>query len=437
MSSRSRNDDRPNVAVGQQLERMLAVAHRARRPVLLEGPTGVGKSEVVAGVAAQLGIELRVLDLSLLEPPDLVGLPFREGGRTVYAAPAILPKDGEGIVLLEELNRAERYIRQPALQLLSARTLHEYVLPEGWSVFAAVNPEGESYEVIRLDPALRARFCQLRVHADRKQWLAWALGQRVHRAVLHVARTHDRFVESVAPRTWKYVSDLLCAMSRGELADEDFLSLLLGGYLPGPWVRVLLASLKKVGWELDVDVYAILKGYAPGTAEARSVVEIVEQGQTDKVDELTLRVQAVVEGAELSALVGRGDFDLEAFEVFLSDLPGDHREMLQEALGANMGAVQVLDLGPDAVLTRYHDGEVRSAVLAWAQDSVRRHRAWALGTSVPAALEEREDLVELLKSATVRRNVGCFLNDLGPHWAPRVEEGLRGLGMVPLRGGAQ
>ena len=34
--------------------------------------------------------------------------------------------------MLEELNRAERYIQQPALQLLSARKLHEYELPEGW-----------------------------------------------------------------------------------------------------------------------------------------------------------------------------------------------------------------------------------------------------------------------------------------------------------------
>jgi hypothetical protein len=43
--------------------------------------------------------------------------------------------------MLEELNRAERYIQQPALQLLTARRLHEYTLPPGWVCFAAVNPE--------------------------------------------------------------------------------------------------------------------------------------------------------------------------------------------------------------------------------------------------------------------------------------------------------
>ena len=120
------------VPVGPRLERVLTVAYRARRAVLLEGPTGVGKSEIVRRVAQSLSIETIVLDLSLLEPPDLVGLPVVRDGRTEYALPHVLPSGGAGILLLEELNRAERYIQQPALQLLTARRLHEYVLPDGW-----------------------------------------------------------------------------------------------------------------------------------------------------------------------------------------------------------------------------------------------------------------------------------------------------------------
>ena len=117
--------------LGPRVEAILEVAYRSRRPVLLEGATGIGKSELVAHVARKLGISHIVLDLSLLEPPDLVGLPVIEDGRTRYAVPRFLPRDGAGILMLEELNRAERYIQQPALQLLTARALHEYVLPDG------------------------------------------------------------------------------------------------------------------------------------------------------------------------------------------------------------------------------------------------------------------------------------------------------------------
>ncbi|MCU0657370.1 MAG: hypothetical protein MUF64_19555, partial [Polyangiaceae bacterium] len=42
--------------VGPRLEAVLEIAYRARRPVLLEGPTGIGKSEVVQGLARRLGV---------------------------------------------------------------------------------------------------------------------------------------------------------------------------------------------------------------------------------------------------------------------------------------------------------------------------------------------------------------------------------------------
>ncbi|MCA8956874.1 MAG: hypothetical protein KDC87_12425, partial [Planctomycetes bacterium] len=73
--------DRPDSAprglpIGDRVIELLGVAYRTRRPVLLEGTTGIGKSEIVAEFAARAGIDFTVLDLSLLEPPDLVGLPL-------------------------------------------------------------------------------------------------------------------------------------------------------------------------------------------------------------------------------------------------------------------------------------------------------------------------------------------------------------------------
>ncbi|MCB9882928.1 MAG: AAA family ATPase [Planctomycetes bacterium] len=110
---------------------LLDIAWRARRNVLLEGPTGIGKSAVVQQFAARAGIGFVVLDLSLLEPPDLVGLPVIREGRTHDAVPSELPTSVHGVLMLEELDRAEIPVMQPALQLLSARRLHDYELPPG------------------------------------------------------------------------------------------------------------------------------------------------------------------------------------------------------------------------------------------------------------------------------------------------------------------
>ena len=206
----------PHIPLGPRLEAVLGLAYRARRSVLLEGPTGIGKSEIVRHVAEELGIQTIVLDLSLLEPPDLVGLPVISEGRTTYAVPHVLPQSGAGILMLEELNRAERYIQQPALQLLTARRLHEYELPPDWVCFAAVNPETGDYQVTTLDRALRARFLELSVRADRASWLAWAQLHGIHSGIVKLVQAHERIFEDVPPRTWTYASQIL-----GALRPED------------------------------------------------------------------------------------------------------------------------------------------------------------------------------------------------------------------------
>src|SRR5690606_38337971 len=148
-----------------------------------------------------------------------------------YALPRFLPQGGAGILMLEELNRAERYIQQPALQLLTARSLHEYVLPEGWTCFAAINPENGDYQVTPLDAALRARFLQLPVRADRAIWLAWASANGVHPAVIALARAHERIFESVPPRSFTHAAQVLSAMQPQELADAVLVRDVLAGYL--------------------------------------------------------------------------------------------------------------------------------------------------------------------------------------------------------------
>src|SRR5262249_34869085 len=114
------------------------------------------------------------------EPPDLVGMPKLDGSSTRYLPPAFLPTTGKGLLVFEELNRCPNYMRAPCLQLLTARTLNDYVLPPGWLPCAAINPAGEEYDVQDLDPALLSRFVVLGVRADREEWLAWAEAHNLH-----------------------------------------------------------------------------------------------------------------------------------------------------------------------------------------------------------------------------------------------------------------
>src|SRR4029453_2154031 len=110
------------VPAGEHLIELLSLAYKADQPVLLGGRHGVGKSELLAQAAARLGIGFIVRDLSLMEPPDLVGIPkVGKDRKTYYAIPAWLPDVGRGLLALEELNRCPRYMRAPCMQLLTTR----------------------------------------------------------------------------------------------------------------------------------------------------------------------------------------------------------------------------------------------------------------------------------------------------------------------------
>ncbi|MBK7774169.1 MAG: AAA family ATPase [Sandaracinaceae bacterium] len=421
------------IPIGPRLEAVLEVAYRARRAVLLEGPTGIGKSEIVRRVAERLGIETVVLDLSLLEPPDLVGLPIIASGRTTYAVPRILPEGGAGILMLEELNRAERYIQQPALQLLTARRLHEYTLPEGWVCFAAVNPETADYQVTPLDRALRARFMNLSVRADRAAWLAWAQVSAVHPAIIALAQSHERILDDVPPRTWTYASQILDALTPEETADGSLLRDALGGYLPATWVELLANGRDKWSSQLPFDVRALLTDYAPRSPLALEIKGYRERGQTDRLDELSTRLARLLEGPEAGVLVAQKQLSLASFEALLADLPGDQRERLQDALGHNPTATSLVDVTPAELLQNYAGSAAEKKILAWKADPLRQHRAGLAVTALRAHLTQQAKGTDLRKSNVVRTCLGQLLPQLKERWALPLVDTMKTLGITPIR----
>lgn len=430
-TSPSRPSPRAPVPVGPRLQAVLEIAYRARRPVLLEGPTGIGKSQVVQQVAERLGIRHEVLDLSLLEPSDLVGLPVIADDRTSYARPRFLPSDGAGILLLEELNRAERYVQQPALQLLSARRLHDYVLPDGWCVMAAVNPEDGEYQVTPLDAALRARFLNLAVRADRAEWLRWAEQNGVHPAVLKLARNHDQILADVPPRSWTYVSDLLRSLTVPEMWDDTLVRSVLGGYLPQAWVTLLLAE--KASWaDPDgLDAYRLVREYHEDPALQATLREWASNGRTDALTRAADRVFGLVAGPELGRLVASEQFSLKAFETLLTHLPGDHRERLQEAYGGNPLGIALIGLDLPRILD-LDDSEAAKLIPRWAASPLLRHRVRSAITAVSVHLDDGLRAAQVRRSMPARKTLGRLLRMVGPGLDRSLRDVLRRHDIQPM-----
>lgn len=423
------------IPAGPRLVAALKAAYRARLPALLEGATGIGKSEVVASVARELGVRIIVLDLSLLEPPDLVGLPRVEGNVTRFARPAILPTEGAGILLLEELNRADRAIQQPALQLLSARRLHEYTLPPDWACFAAVNPDDGDYQVSPLDRALRARFLELKVTADRATWLAWAEDHELHPAVLALVRAHESAFESIPPRTWTYAARLLASLTDEELRSDELLRDLFGGYLPGAWLDRFLATRGQ--WErlaLPVDPRALVRD-ADRTPELLAEVRaLVKAGRTDVIAEVVARITAIVGGPEVQLLGAKGELRLDSIDAVLSEFPGDSRDRVLAALAGNALAIPLAELDPSLLLhAAFPSNAVLKKLEAWGRDTSTRYRVTLAVRGVRLFLDKHPDLATLRRSNVLRANLGHLLVRLTEAAAMPLIDALLAAGIAPIR----
>jgi len=198
------------VKAGQPLIEVLSLAYESNQPVLLVGRHGVGKSELVAAAAKSLEINHIVRDLSLMEPPDLAGLPIVENGKMSYASPEFLPSKGKGLLVFEELNRAPRYLQSPCLQLLTARRLNDYILPKNWLPVACINPCDAGYMTEELDAALASRFLKVEVEADIGEWLKWAGNNEVDERICEYVSTLKSFSGNHSnPRSWTYASRIL------------------------------------------------------------------------------------------------------------------------------------------------------------------------------------------------------------------------------------
>lgn len=235
-----------NVSAGPDLVRKVAVAHRADVPLMLHGKHGVGKSELLAVAAKQMGVDLLVRDLSLMEPPDLVGMPELRDGRTYFRPPAALPTGGSGLLVLEELNRCLAYMRAPALQLLTARRLNDYALPPGWLPVACVNDGADGYQVDEIDIALASRFAHVRVEPDVAAWCAWARSADVHPAVVDlVAATPNVFGNASSnPRSWTQAGRIVTAWEHGGDGVEGDLVVLLAGVLDEAFAHALVRTYR-------------------------------------------------------------------------------------------------------------------------------------------------------------------------------------------------
>lgn len=200
------------------LEKEFQGASEYHTPVMLWGPPGVGKSQIVAQVARKNRVDVIDVRLSQMEPSDLRGIPFRVGEVVEWAVPAMLPdaqRHGKrGILFLDEITSAAPSVSAAAYQLILDRRLGQYCVPDGWAIFAAGNRQGDRGITYTMPAPLANRFSHFEVDINLDDWVAWAYANQVDERIIAFLRFRPDLlfdfdpahnpVAFPSPRSWEF-----------------------------------------------------------------------------------------------------------------------------------------------------------------------------------------------------------------------------------------
>jgi MoxR-like ATPase len=186
---------------------------------MIWGPPGVGKSSVVAQVAAEQQLAIIDIRLNQLTPMDFRGVPVPENGITRWFPPEFLPRDGKGILFLDELNMAVPVMQGLAQQLILDRKLGSYVVPEGWFIWAAGNRKEDKATVFDMPAPLANRFVHLEVTPDLDSFKHYAFDQGLDETIIAFLGFRPALLHAFdekehtwpSPRSWEMASQLLTA----------------------------------------------------------------------------------------------------------------------------------------------------------------------------------------------------------------------------------
>lgn len=246
----------------------LLISMGTEQTLMVWGPPGIGKSEIVAQFGLELGMPVSVLLGSQMSPEDLaVPLIDPQTYTTRMCPPDTLMRPEASVIFIDELNGAEPDVMRAFFPLINERRVGSHFFPQGSVVVCAGNPTAHN-SVARPVPAPlmnRMYHVQLKVSSTRG-WLTWAGANGVH------------------PLITDFIGETGLRSLIGPPGDDDQLS-----PTPRGWA---IASRALYGWNVD------RMENAGSPAHARQMQAIVQDAVARKEAEefgawLTRRAQDV------------------------------------------------------------------------------------------------------------------------------------------------
>ena len=323
-------------------------------PVCIWGRHGIGKTELVQEMVTETGCAYAyIAPAQFEEMGDLLGMPTiveNASGQSVteFMPPAWVPQvEGPGILLIDDVNRADDRILRGIMQLLQNYALGTWTLPARWQIILTANPDGGDYSVTPLDHAMLTRMLHITLVFDLQSWTQWAERKGIDSRGINFVLAYPELInqERTTPRT-------LVQFFRALSQIKDFsgqlplVKMLADATLEPETGAAFIGFVREALFDL-VEPAAILQT-SDFTGLSKQLAQKINQ-ETKRLDILAILCTRMTNHllARQAPLSAKEVDQLRAF-LLLDFIPNDLRlKMVQDLAGSEETAIQELLATPE------------------------------------------------------------------------------------------
>ncbi len=187
-----------------QLKELLSKTIPAGLPVMIVGPPGVGKSDIVSQATSGTETELIVSHPVVDDPIDYKGLPGIIDGNAEFLPFGNLRKLVEAkkrtVCFLDDLGQAPPSVQAAAMQLILARRVNGHTVSPHVTFLAATNRKQDRAGVSGILEPVKSRFSAIiQLEPDMDDWIKWALSNNVPTELIAFIRFRPNLLFDFTP----------------------------------------------------------------------------------------------------------------------------------------------------------------------------------------------------------------------------------------------